>query len=415
MKLGVAKRCITPRIPVRLCGYAGRTGSFEGVMEDIYVRVHWQETGATRLVLIYGDLLWWGSDFVETAQKELLSKLGLKTGEVLFIASHNHSGPPTSDLFTDELETYSPKYAGQLLEAVIQAAREASQNSEEVILKRYDGEAFLNVYRRVRCGERIEMRPNYEEPADHHIVVIEFERPDGTVKGRWVHYPCHANLSSGNQIHGDYPGVLLRKLDDKTPGCISVFFQGCTGDLRPNCVLGNRFVPADWDKIQNFAEQLEEIIGEMLKGRGERIDGELILRHREVPLSLENCRTDESLREIAETSLSNLEREWANAVLKKGNKNNETFKIQSVQYGTLQVFFFNAEISQFYAAYARKLFPGALSAGYANGMIGYVMTAHQIKEGGYEPWESAKYFALSGTYVPEIEETIKNAIQNINN
>ena len=37
MKLGVAKSCITPEMPVRLCGYAKRKGTFEGVLEDIYI------------------------------------------------------------------------------------------------------------------------------------------------------------------------------------------------------------------------------------------------------------------------------------------------------------------------------------------------------------------------------------------
>ena len=47
---------------------------------------------------------------------------------------------------------------------------------------------------------------------------------------------------------------------------------------------------------------------------------------------------------------------------------------------------------------------------YTNGMIGYLSTAQQIEQGGYEPIESALYFALAGTYSPKIEAIIHAAV-----
>lgn len=414
MKLGVAKSCITPEMPVRLCGYAKRKGTFEGVLEDIYIRVHWQENDGIRLVLVYGDLLWWGTDFVEKAKNELWCRLGLKAEEIFFIASHNHSGPPTGNLFTEELETYSPEYARQLLTQVVQTVGEAGKSLEKVTIKRYDGEAALNVYRRLKWDGIVEMRPNYKVRADHQLTVIHFQRLDGTIKGRWIHYPCHANLSSDNQIHGDYPGVLLRKLDEKTPGCISMFLQGFTGDLRPNCTLGDRFISADWSQVQCFAEELEEAVERIEKKTCRIVEGYLTLKQMEVPLRLENIKSEEWLEQAERFSSADLERQWAGKVLEKGNKDFENLQISSIRYGdSLCVFLFNAEVSQFYGTDIKQLFPDAICVGYANGMIGYVMTEQQIKDGGYEPDESAKYFALSGTYSSGVEKKIKAAIQSM--
>lgn len=44
-------------------------------------------------------------------------------------------------------------------------------------------------------------------------------------------------------------------------------------------------------------------------------------------------------------------------------------------------------------------------------MIGYLATARQISHGGYEPEGSALYFALAGTYTPEIETRIAGGIR----
>ena len=105
MELGTAKRAITPPRPVRLAGYATRTTPFDSVLEDIYVRVHDYRCGSDRAVLVYGDLLWWNSEFVAMARPRLAAALGVKEEQILFTASHNHSGPGTGGNFTPLLET----------------------------------------------------------------------------------------------------------------------------------------------------------------------------------------------------------------------------------------------------------------------------------------------------------------------
>lgn len=140
----------------------------------------------------------------------------------------------------------------------------------------------------------------------------------------------------------------------------------------------------------------------------------MTLKQMEVPLRLENIKSEEWLEQAERFSSTDLERQWAGKVLEKGNKDFENLQISSIRYGdSLCVFLFNAEVSQFYSTDIKQLFPDAICVGYANGMIGYVMTEQQIKDGGYEPDESAKYFALSGTYSSGVEKKIKAAIQSM--
>ena len=86
MELGTARRAITPPKPVRLAGYATRTAPFDGVLEDICVRVHDYRCGADRAVLVYGDLLWWNTEFVSMARPRLAAALAVSEEQILFVA-----------------------------------------------------------------------------------------------------------------------------------------------------------------------------------------------------------------------------------------------------------------------------------------------------------------------------------------
>ena len=87
MELGTAKRAITPPKPVRMAGYATRTSVFDGVLEDIFVRVHDYRCGDQRAVMIYGDLLWWNREFISMARPRLAAMLEVKEQQILFVAS----------------------------------------------------------------------------------------------------------------------------------------------------------------------------------------------------------------------------------------------------------------------------------------------------------------------------------------
>lgn len=268
MELGTAKRVITPPRPVRLAGYATRNTPFDSVLEDIYVRVHDYRCGSARAVLVYGDLLWWNSEFVAMARPCLAAALGVKEEQILFTASHNHSGPGTGGNFTSLLETVDAEYTEFLYTQVEAAACAAAQNVEPVRGTVHRGECTLNVYRRVHTPDGIAMWPNYDMPADHHLTVVRLERADGTVKGVLVHYPCHANLANGQCGASGLSGAALRMLDETFPGSVGVFLQGCTADLRPNSVLGERFIPQSYEGVQNFARQFTAHCEALLQSEG---------------------------------------------------------------------------------------------------------------------------------------------------
>ena len=410
MQLGTAKLTITPPTPVRLCGYATRTTLFEQVKEDIFVRVQLHRCGQEQFLFVYGDLLWWGSDFVAQTREKISSACEIAQEQIFFVASHNHSGPPTCDLFTPSLETYSPAYAQFLQERVLKAVALAQKDMEPVQAYRHDGSAAFNVFRRVLENGTIQMKPNYQVPADHTLTILALRRADGSLKGAMIHYPCHANISNENAVQPDYPGAALRMLDDAFPGSMSIFLQGCTADLRPNSVLGQRFVSAGYDKVLVFAEDFANACRDLLSLKAEMIIPRFNVQKQLLQLPLEGVLPARELEERAKTA-QGVQLEWAQTVLKKNNRPSEQLELSRIEYGDrLHFYTFSAEVSQYYAAYAREVDPYAVCIAYTNGMIGYLSTAHQIEQGGYEPVESALYFALAGTYSPKIEAIIHAAV-----
>ena len=408
MKLGTAKNVITPEIPVRMCGYATRTGAFDGVVEDIYVRVHAYEEDGRRAVFCYADLIWFNNDVIPMFRKALREN-GIDENSVVFFTSHNHSGPGTGRSFTALLETCDDAYREFLIGKVVETVRSAISNLEDVDLYYAASELDLVVNRRKMIDGAIAMVPNYEAPADRNITVIKALRKDGSVKGMLVHYACHANLSNENQIHGDYPGAALRMLDETYEGSVNVFLQGCTGDMRPNSTIGNVFCPATRERIIRFATIFKDKVVKMAEGGMRHLSDDVSVPYQ---LSFELPLDQEGVREKAEnaSSMDLATQQWAECVRAKDFRPYETMVLTRVVLGGIPMLFYNAEVVQSYAAKARDFDRNALSIGYSNGMIGYISNAKQIEEGGYEPCGSALYFSLAGTYKRDIERIIVDNI-----
>ncbi|SDK05649.1 neutral/alkaline non-lysosomal ceramidase N-terminal domain-containing protein [Natronincola ferrireducens] len=414
MYLGVSKMIITPPHPVRLCGYGNRIGTFKDVKEDIYLRIQIHSNAEKTIVFIYGDVLWWGSDFVAEIKPKLEGKFHLQQEDVFFVASHNHSGPPTSKKFTNTLETYDENYTNFLKEKIFEGIRVAFNNMEEVTGKLHTGTSRLNVFRRLKVGEKIMMAPNYKIDADHGLTIIGLYRKNQSLKGMIVHYPCHANISNENDIQPDYPGVALRMLDQKFANSVSIFLQGCTGDLRPNTVLGDKFSPGSYESVVKFARSFyEDCLKTMDEDKGVSLKFILKTSKKEVKLSQENFKKEEEIKKLLHSDIA-LEKEWAEQIIEKKNRDYEVLEINKISYANeISFLTFNAEISQYYSEFVKSLDKKIISIAYTNGMVGYICTNEQIVEGGYEPKESALYFALSGTYKPEIEEVIHNSIKEL--
>ena len=413
-RLGVAKKCINPAVPVRLAGYATRTAPYEMVREDIFTRVHYYTWNTGRLVFVYGDLLWWGSDFVTRMRKSLGAAHGLREEEVFFFASHSHSGPGTSRNFLPALETVDAAYLDVLDAAIVDAVSLARDDAEPVTVSRGDGSCDLNVFRRRLVNGSIEMLPNYDVPADRRLTIVQCRRRDGSLKGAIVSYACHANVANENSLHPDYPGIALRLVDEANPGCVSMFFQGCTADIRPNCVVGRRFFAGSYAHAVTFATDFAADCSAVMAKPGKELLPEPRTVRRRLTLPVRPAMASEEDIRSELDSDDPVMRQWAAAALAKGNRKEEVLDMATIAFAPgLRFFTLSAEVAQDYAAHVRAICPEAVPVSCADGMIGYLPTAGEMREGGYEPDGSTRYFALTGAFREEVDSLVRKTLTEL--
>lgn len=109
--------------------------------------------------------------------------------------------------------------------------------------------------------------------------------------------------------------------------------------------------------------------------------------------------------------------EWARALLAEPDRLRPFAELELQRLDLargLSLLAANAEPVVEYGLYTRQISGGSvLPAGYSNGMLGYVPTARQIAEGGYESDESGLYLLLPSRFSPEIEGRVRQAIHSL--
>lgn len=75
---------------------------------------------------------------------------------------------------------------------------------------------------------------------------------------------------------------------------------------------------------------------------------------------------------------------------------------------------FDAEVTVEYGLWLKNWSNGrVLPIPYTNGMIGYVVTAEQVRQGGYEPDDSYPYVYRSGRFTTGAEEIIRSTSRHL--
>ena len=419
MRLGTAKVEITPSFAVPLAGYSNRKGVYESVFKPLYVRAWLFEQTDTAggeprtALLIQADLIWWGSEQVDTLKGRIHSQWHIKPERVFFQASHTHGGPQTTDHFSPLLGLMDAKYIDFLEHAVEQAIAEAHANREAVFMEKGVGNCEgLGVNRRKIENGKADFAPNPEGTNDHSVTVIRCVTETGRMKGFLFQFTCHPTTTGINRISSHYCGAAMELLDRRWGSGSSCFLQGCCGDIRPDLQRDGRFY--------NGAEEDIERLGAVLAEAVETILNKPMLRLESAPIegwvqSADLLFQDISLSEL--TAEDEVEAEAVEAwhrllATKSSNPNGIELKAKLLRLAEgFALMGFNGEIVLDYGLWIKSKCPDILPLGYSNGMIGYVPTARQIAEGGYESISSGYYFGYPAPFATDVEARMKEVIE----
>ena len=423
--VGTATADITPQRPVELSGFAARQGVFEGVRAPLSVQVFafgepagaGGDARAVSAVLVCADLLWWGPDVVASLRERISTRFGVPAKSVVLHGSHTHSAPYPGLTGSPLIGAGDKRYLAFLEDVVVDVTGTAIGDLEPVRLARGSGGCDIGINRRRANPDGTFGGPDPEGPVDHEVGVVLVETLSGEPKALLVHYTCHPVVTADQQVSPDYPGVLRSRLAELVGGgVVTAFLQGCCGDINPSVLRDDRFRRGGDAELADLGGRLAEAAAAVVDagltpvaaGSGVRVRREVV----NLPLHTP------SLQMLAQhRDHEGIWGDWSRRLL-----TDPTQIVQEIPLGLsllelgdgLALLGFDAEMSVAYGHYAKERSAGRiLPIGYTDGMIGYVVTAQQLREGGYEPDESYPYIYRPGRLTPAAEGIVKGAIDTV--
>lgn len=399
LRVGAARAEITPSRSLPLAGFAHRSGPSEGVARKLFARTLLFETDpGHQTLLVSADLIWWGPELVKRLRRNLLERFGLPGASVILHATHTHSGPQTTGRFSPLLGVADPGYLDGVVEIVLGTVARAAESMGAVTVERGSGLCSVGVNRRRLEGGRIVMAPNPDGQVDPEVSVVRFKSAAERTRAMLVHYACHPTTTDDNLVSSEFTGATSELLEGHFgEETVVLYLQGCCGDVRPSLVRNGGFYRGDAEDVDRLGGMLAERVVTVLEGPMATIPGaRLAARSTRISLPLQEPLGKDGPEPESPGPTTDLEVAWMR--LADG----------------LSILALNAEPVVEYGLWTKRRFEGrVLPIGYSNGMIGYLPTASQVDEGGYEARDSAAYFGLPAPFGRSLEVEVKREIENV--
>jgi neutral ceramidase len=230
LRAGVAKADLDPPLGIPMAGY-GPTRFAKGTLDALEARVLALSDGNRAIAFVTLDLCF---TFDEKAMDQIRNDVRGAVDEVIFHASHTHSGPTYSEA-PQAVQHAVPRIAG--------AIRAAAASMVPVQIGNGWGQTYIGFNRRyvetsgeVQMFWRNETKVSTTFPVDPTMGVIRVDRRDGTPLAILVNYACHPVVLGPDSFNysADYPGEMRRTVEQALGrGVMAFFLQGAPGDINP--------------------------------------------------------------------------------------------------------------------------------------------------------------------------------------
>lgn len=413
LQMGVAKNDITPRHAIPLAGFASRGNrKFETIESRLYVRTFIFEQRASdglavRALLISADILFWSDELANRLRERIERQFEISGERIILHATHTHSGPSISKR-TIGIGEPDDDYLAYLEESVIDSVGQALLDTEPVTVYRGKGTSGIGVNRRKREDGKIILAPNPEGVTDPALNVIVFLNSEGKRKALLVHYACHPTLSVSNSVSSDFCGYAVELLENRIgSGAVCAYLQGCCGDINPYGGIG---AFTDGQAVSSFGEALAEDVWRILSSELVMLDNipfDSIQVTEKLPFAY--VPSKEELMRLAAEGDDAMVRQWADRFVKLPGllRPYAVLEITRLTIASgLTIVAMNGEMVVEYGLFVKNRAPGLIPIAYCNGMTGYITTAKQLEEGGYEPIESVTYFGNPAPFHESVEEKV---------
>jgi len=236
-KTGVAVEVISPVRGLPLAGYFNPRYN-KGILDNLHVKtVLFSNGGVTGGIISY-DLCFTTTELVEKV-KEKLKKEGIDfAGNIIFTATHTHTGPFISDFFSGKKDE---KYFNLLLEKTVICVREAFANlsDSELSYGSFKNNPFAYNRRYYMKNGKVLTNPGKknpdivkpEGPVDDEISFVTITK-EGKINTVIANIVNHTDTIGGDWVSADWPAQMEKAVCDKFGYQVNVItLIGCSGNI----------------------------------------------------------------------------------------------------------------------------------------------------------------------------------------
>jgi hypothetical protein len=416
LAIGVARIDITPEYPIRLTGYAARSGMATGAVQRLRAKalaLGTDREGARILITV--DNCGVPAGVVDTVARRLEARGRIRRANLAVASSHTHSAPMVrgfaENIFVRDLEpaeaAASDRYTAELTDRLERVARAALADRRPGWLSRGEGRVGFAGNRRTAGG-----------PVDHSLPVLVAKDTDGRIRAVVANYACHCTTLGHmvNGHHGDWAGFAQEFLEADHPGAVGMITIGCGADANPSPRGGDDF---GMGFARLHARALATEVKRLAEGPLEPLPTLPRTAVRRFPLAFAPLPDRaEWQRRSGESGIVGYHARKNLARLDRGEAlpTELPYLVQTWAFGDrLAMVFLAGEVVVDYALRLKRDYDAERLwiTAYANDVPCYIPSRRILAEGGYEAESSLWYYDRPARLAPENEDRIHREIGKI--
>lgn len=426
LDIGLAVRDITPELPIRLAGYAGRKRPADKVDHPLLVQaLALKNSTGERFVFVALDNCEVSRGFMQPVLQQYAEKFQLGPGAVAVVSSHTHSAPVLEETLTDMVQPTPEEreriaqYSRTLKSKLVEVVGAALADCQPAVLEQGLGRATFAVNRRLYDGHHVRLNDNPDGPVDWDVPVLRIKGTNGAVRAILFGYACHGTCIRGGDdwyvVCGEYMAYARQQLEALHPGAVAMFLTGMGADSDPTPRGG--LLAAK----RHGLELAGAVVG-VLDHPMRPVRGPFKLAYEEVELPLEPPPGREQLEKDAggQDVYVKLRAEAYLRRLAAGQPLAAAVKLPLavLRLGDdLTFVLMGGEVVVDYSRRLKREFAGdrPWPIGYAYEVPCYIPTTRLIKEGGYETESSMIYYGFYGPFRVGIEGHVFSRLEALLN
>ncbi|MFA4926586.1 MAG: hypothetical protein WC524_08065 [Candidatus Aminicenantales bacterium] len=405
LQAGYGEIDITPPLGTDLAGFGFYLDRRATIVRDRLKARSLCLQGKEETILILSlDLLSLSVDFADRCRRQISRETGIPFKNILLACTHTHSGPAVQPL--PGLGKINREYVRRLSGLFLEAARKARANLEEAEVG-FQAEAVEPIgYNR---------RLNSFSPIDPWLKTGIFKQKKRTIF--LLNYACHAvTLGPTKEISSDWPGAAVNEIERS--GNKALVLQGFCGDIDPVTYL-NRRLGATREDYYLSGRIIAARALKSVKYTKFRKDVVLKSAENRIRLPLSVFPWEDLERETAAALEANQQFLHAARVIslwrKKIEKHYKAFAsspwlenvpVQAIRVGEMRILCLPGEAFCSLGLKLREKFPSLMTAGYANGDVGYLPTEEAyLNPDDYACYCAPKFYGLFN-FAPAVEKVL---------